>query len=179
MNRTSIRTILRCIGELAFVVASTSLFPFVRAADDHGDTPETATTVAVGSVTAGALETAGDKDHFRFTVVNAGLYVIYSRSRIDTLGYLFDPNTGSSGEWVSDSNSGEDANFRIVRTLKPGTHYVAVSGEYRDRTGAYQLHIEGPGAGTVSDDHGFSIWSATPVTAGSITPGELGLSGDD
>src|SRR5438093_1204521 len=42
----------------------------------------------------------------------------------------------------------------------------------------YELQAEGPGAGTVSDDHGFSPWSATPVAIGSVTIGVIDVAGN-
>ncbi|MEK7425999.1 MAG: hypothetical protein AAB131_19420, partial [Actinomycetota bacterium] len=61
-----------------------------------------------------------------------------------------------------DLNSGEGSNFRIERTLNPGTYYLRVNGNLGD----YQVWIEGPGAPLVTDDHGYSWYSSTNVTVG-------------
>ncbi|MHC1763595.1 MAG: M23 family metallopeptidase [Verrucomicrobiia bacterium] len=146
--------------------------------DDHGFSPWSATPVAVGAIAAGQIDTEGDLDYFLLTVSNPGAYAFYTRGGTDTYGYLYD---AAWNEITSDSSSGEDENFRIVQDLNVGTYYVRVSGSgWSLGTGAkpYQLHIEGPGAGTLSDDHGFSPWSATKVEPGSITAGQIDVEGD-
>src|SRR5207249_243558 len=90
-------------------------------------------------------------------------------------GYLYDSNLN---QLDSDSDSGEDANFRLSAWLSPGTYYVLVRGQYNTTVGGYVLHVEGPGAGTVSDDHGLSPWSATPIAVGSTTSGTILPPGD-
>src|SRR5439155_469844 len=97
------------------------------------------------------------------------------RGSSDTYGELSD---STLTVLAADNNSGEDYNFRMVNQLSPGTYYIRISGYGFTTTGSYQLHVEGPGAGTVSDDHGLSPWSATPVTAGSVTSGSINV-GDD
>src|SRR4030042_7103909 len=141
---------------------------------EHGNDFGTATNLNVGTIEYGAIDIPGDKDYFKFTVNQAAVYVIYTRGTMDTSGFLYDSNYAYI---TNDSGSGELNNFRIVRTLNPGTYYIEVS-KYSNGTGNYELHIEGPGAGTVSDDHGFSCWSATPVNVGSITNGAIDIPGD-
>ena len=51
-------------------------------------------------------------------------------------------------------------------------------GSYGGYSGPYAFHIEGPDAPTISDDHGSSWYSATPVAIGSVTPGTLDVQGD-
>src|SRR5207253_8062554 len=55
---------------------------------------------------------------------------------------------------------------------------ILVRGEFTSTVGAYVLHVEGPNAGTVSDDHGLSPWSATPIAVGTTTSGTIDH-GDD
>ena len=144
--------------------------------DDHGSSAWSATPVSLGSVTSGNLSLAGDLDFFRFTAPAAGTYVLYSLGDLPLCATVYDAAYQSV---TSDCNSGELENFRIVRALNPGTYYVEVRADYPyTGTGAYALHLEGPGAGTVSDDHGSSAWSATPVSLGSVTSGNLSLAGD-
>ena len=68
---------------------------------------------------------------------------------------------------TSDSSSGEDYNFRMAVSLTPGTYYLKIAHDFSSSTGPYSVHIEGPGAPTVTDDHGSSPWSATAVTVAS------------
>src|SRR5437016_3849589 len=120
-------------------------------ADDHGNDPSTATVISPGTVTAGAIDVGGDIDYFKFSVTTAGWYCITTRGTTDTYGELQDSALTALG---TDNNSGEDNNFLLVKQLSPGTYYIRVTGYYSTTTGSYQLHVEGPGAGTVSDDHG-------------------------
>jgi len=145
-------------------------------ADDHGNDPATATPVTVGSVTPGVIEIVGDVDYFAFTVSNTANYVIYTRGTMNSYGTLYN---SSYSAVTSDFDDGENTNFRIVRNLTPGTYYVEVSksGGFVNPEN-YELRIEGPGAGMVSDDHGYSPWSATTVGVWSITSGVID-SGDD
>jgi hypothetical protein len=142
-------------------------------ADDHGDTPATATTVRPGSVTAGVIEATGDVDWFRVSIPATTTYVMFTRGKTDTTGELFD---GSLASIVARTGGGELDNFRIERELTPGIYFIKVTGA-PEPTG-YTLHIEGPDNGTFSDDHGMSPWSATGVAIGSTTPGVLNTRGD-
>ncbi len=147
--------------------------------DDHGFSAWSATPVSVGSVTAGTLDLNGDKDFFSFTVTTPGKYVIYSRGTTATTGVLYDANYTQLA--LDQYQSGELSNFRIEYSITaPGTYYVEVRGYSRTSTGGYSLHIDGPGTGSTADqdDHGFSAWSATPVSVGSVTAGTLDLNGD-
>ena len=141
--------------------------------DDHGFSPWSATPVATGSITNGVLDVSGDLDYFKFTVPSTGTYVMYTRGNTSTDGTLYDSLLQVV---TTDCCSGELSNFRIERQLPAGTYYVKVSGI--SSIAGYSFHLEGPGAGTMSDDHGFSPWSATPVATGSITNGVLDVSGD-
>ena len=135
--------------------------------DEHGYSAWSATPVSLGSTTAGAIDVDDDYDYFELTIAGAATYVMFSRGGINTTGRLYDADFEYI---VQDGDSGEDTNFRIVRELQPGTYYVEVRGVNYTVTGAYTFHIEGPGAGTASDDHGYSPWSATPVAIGSARP---------
>ncbi len=143
--------------------------------DDHGLSPWSATAVAVGSATSGTLNAGDDRDYFRVTVTNGGWHFFTARGAAATVGRLFD---STITQIAGDDDSGEGENFRIAAYLTPGVYYVEVSGDFSTTTGAYVFHVEGPGAGSLSDDHGLSPWSATPVPIGSITSGTLNV-GDD
>src|SRR5437867_3650678 len=119
-------------------------------ADDHGNDPSTATPISPGTVTPGVIETSGDIDYFRLSVTKSGWYYITTRGTTDTYGQLYDSVLNLL---ASDNDSGEANNFRIVWQLTPGTYYIRVAANFTSTTGAYQLHVEGPGTGTVSDDH--------------------------
>ena len=140
-------------------------------ADDHGDTPQSATRVSLPSTTAGAIDPGDDTDYFRFVVSARGTVVMESSGDLDTVGTLFD----AGGDRVEvDDDGGQETNFRIERTLDEGTYYVSVQ-SYWESPGSYTFHLRGGGA--VGDDHGDSPSSATRVslpstTAGAIDPGD-------
>ncbi len=144
--------------------------------DDHGSSPWSATPVTVGSVTQGKLEVSDDRDFFRIEIPAQARYVFYTYGATSkTQATLYDAQyKGIEGDSF---NHGDLDNFRFVTELKPGTYYLEVRGD-ASYLGAYQLHVEGPGAGTKSDDHGSSPWSATPVSASSETEGSLEVSDD-
>src|SRR3990172_7440269 len=160
--------ILFCLTTLSFMRTS---FTF---ADDHGDSFESATPIAMGSITGGIIDLPDDRDYFKFTVSQTSVYVIYTRGITDTYGELYN---AAYSLLAYDYSDGEADNFRIEKELTPGTYYVMVRA-YSDTTGSYELHAEGPGAGTISDDHGFSPWSSTPIAMGSITGGIIDLPDD-
>ena len=147
--------------------------------DDHGFSAWSATPVSVGSVKDGVININGDLDYFSFTVTTPGTYVMYTRGshNMSLIGTLYDQNYQSI---TSNVGGGELDNFRIVRTLNPGTYYVEVRvSSGTQQTGSYFFHLEGPpDKGTISDDHGFSAWSATPVSVGSVKDGVININGD-
>lgn len=56
--------------------------------DDHGDTGDQATSVALGSSTQGHLERQGDRDYFRFSLSGPGTLTVYTTGDTDTYGHL-------------------------------------------------------------------------------------------
>src|SRR5205814_485932 len=123
--------------------------------DDHGSSPWSATPVALGSVTSGVIDTEGDLDFFKFTVTNTANYVMYTRGTANTFGILYDGSYNELCCYAEDDNSGENIYFRIVWNLAPVTSFpTRRSSDLFVNPAAYEFHLEGPGAGTISDDHG-------------------------
>ena len=132
-------------------------------ADDHGDSPASATSVSVGD-TVRAVLTPGDHDYFEFPVLADGFALrAFSQGKTDTYGALYD---GNGVRIASDNSAGGGLNFHIVRDLNPGTHYLSVGGW---TTGSYAVIVEEAG----TDDHGDSTTAATPVSVGDTVPGVL------
>lgn len=164
---------LMCVYLIFLVLALLLHLEPVRA-DDHGDSFETATLVTVGSITSGRINLEDDQDFFKFTVSQRAKYVIFSRGITDVRGRLYDEQYS---QMTYDYNDGEEDNFRIEYDLSPGTYYLRVIG-YWNTVGDYAVHIEGPGHGTTSDDHGASPWSATPIAVSSAPLGRIDIPGD-
>ena len=85
----------------------------------------------------GVLPNAGAADWWCFTVVRPGEVTVQTHGNLDTVGVLEDC---SGGQIVRDDDSGCDRNFKIVRTLDPGTYYIRVSA-FGTATGSYTLNV--------------------------------------
>lgn len=97
-------------------------------------------------ISEGAIEQAGDVDCWCFTVLRPGEVTVQTNGSLDTSGVLED----CSGDQIDeDDDSGSGSNFKIVRTLDPGTYYIRVStgkatGRYSafgKATGRYTLNV--------------------------------------
>ena len=105
--------------------------------DDHGDSRQTATPLAVGDSVAGNIVTPGNVDFFRIEVREAGLLTVLTTGETDTQGYLYD---GSGGLLAENDDGVIDTNFRIARQVGAGSYYVEVRGYDNTRTGRYVLN---------------------------------------
>ena len=105
---------------------------------DDGDSPATATPVAVGESIEGELS-AGDIDYFRVTVSSPGTLVASTTGSTDTYGVIED----SSGNVLNENDdSGEGHNFRVSAVVRSGTYYIRVVGSLVSSTGAYTLTLQ-------------------------------------
>ena len=117
-----------------FVVSGTGK----AAADDVGNTPATATRVAVPSTTQAELGVPKDQDVFQFVLTQTATVSLASTGALDTHGRLLD----ASGQIVAENDDlGVGSNFRIRRRLLAGTYYIVVRGASDTETGAYSLQI--------------------------------------
>ena len=91
--------------------------------DDHGDSAQQATLVAVPSSTDGILG-RDDVDYFRIDLAEAVTLRVESSGNVDTHGTLSWPD----GTMLEDDDSGRDQNFRIDTALPAGTYILAVRG---------------------------------------------------
>ena len=105
--------------------------------DAHGDSPSQATPVSLGSATLGALS-PGDVDYFRVVVSETHFLVANTTGGLDTFGYIED----DAGTVIArDDDAGEGSNFRVTRSVRPGTFYIRVEGLGDDETGPYTLQV--------------------------------------
>ena len=105
--------------------------------DDHGDSIDDATTVGVPSTTVGWLD-PDDEDYFRIDLTESGELTVHSKGWINAEGRLLDED----GDFIaSDSDSGADFNFRIVRDVAAGTYFVRIHERF-SRPGAYTVHAD-------------------------------------
>ena len=107
--------------------------------DDHGNSPETATPLALSEVLYGEIDPHFDKDYFRLDIVGPTHVQIFTGIRPGNAGRfagrLFD---GSGVELERNNDSGESYNFVIRRRLVPGTYFVEVRAT-QNRPGGYTL----------------------------------------
>ena len=93
--------------------------------DDHGDTRELSTEIAVGGSARGRIDGVGDEDWFRFRTTAARTWITaYTVSEGDTTGELH----VAGGATVADVDAESGANLRITAGVPAGTHYLRVSG---------------------------------------------------
>ncbi len=141
--------------------------------DDHGNSADSATSVAAPSVTSGVLEVEGDVDYFAFTA-EAGAEFVFSvalGSLEDSTLTLYD--TDGSTSLLYDDDGGDGRASRIEWTApSSGVYYLAVRGFGDTHAGGYILDVEAE-AVVGGDDHGNSFQTATSVTIPSTTGGVL------
>ena len=93
--------------------------------DDHSDTKESATEIAVGGSVRGRLEVDDDEDWFQFRTTAARTWVTaYTAPRQDTLVELH-----VGGELAGQKRG--SLNYGAAAGVPAGTHYVRVSGSGR------------------------------------------------
>lgn len=112
------------------------------AADDYGNRPEEAATVALGAsetVVNGRIDYAGDVDVFRIPVSTAGTLVVRSSGGMDTVGVLLD----ATGERLASNDDAQAGalDFGITYRVSAGTYYLVVSRWESAGTGPYTLSL--------------------------------------
>ncbi len=156
-------------------VAATRDAPDAR--DDHGDSADEATSVAVGDAVAGVLGHEGDADYFAFAAERGETYRINVElgTLDDSVAVLLAPDLR---ELDFDDDGGDSLGSRITwRAGESGTHYVGVGGW--GGTGSYTLTVtlvrDGPDTAPpeTRDDHGDSAEEATSVAVGGAVAGVL------
>lgn len=105
--------------------------------DDHSNSRAGATVIAVDSRTTGRINAPGDNDYFRVQIGTAGTLTVYTAGSTDTYGYLL--NAAGSELTRNDNTSTTNRNFRLNRTVSPGTYYIRVRHASITATGAYTL----------------------------------------
>ena len=163
-----------------------------EAVDDHASMWEGATPVTLGEATPGDLGHSGDVDFFVFEAKAGVLYKIDAAT--DSPLTLFDaavvlhdsggnelagnddrsnhPGTSGSRYYAS----GNLAPLLYWEARNSGRHYVAVSSGWSDPDGigTYALTV----TAIETDDHGYSLDGATPVTPGQAVSGAVQYTDD-
>ncbi len=112
---------------------------------DPGYTAATATTVELGSLTAGRITPAGgvngDKDYFKLVLSESKDIWVTAIGAVDTVGALLN---SSQGNLVTNDNGGYADNedgFMLRRNLNLGIYYIRVRGKDTFDAGPYTLFV--------------------------------------
>jgi hypothetical protein len=119
----------------------------IRVGDDHGDTPATATSIAVNAEVGGEIETGTDVDFFKVTLVAGKTYDI--RTTLWTLAdsklYLY-KSDGVTQLGYNDDDPKGGAGSRITYTVATtGVYYLKVTGYSSSYTGTYTVKAQEAG----------------------------------
>ena len=156
-----------------------------KVVDDHADTGDGATPVAVGGAVPGSVDYEYDIDFFVFEAEAAGLYRIdvSLETLPDSVAVLYDAELYDAEEselaYNDDSEDGLNLASRIDWLAESaGTFYVAVRG-WEENTGSYTLSVARVADPVdIADDHADTGDGATPVVVGEAVSGSLDY-GDD
>ena len=110
----------------------------ILSTDDHGNTPDTATLVAVPSSISGDIGVGGDVDFFRIDVKATRPLRVHTAGGTDTYGTL----TKEGAVVTENDDGGDGGNFSFTQDVRPGTYFVVVRGFDQDTTGRYSLMVE-------------------------------------
>ncbi len=107
--------------------------------DDHSDHRMCATAIELGRNIAGEIDNGWGDDHdvFVFELTAAQTVRVESSGAVDTFGGLYDRR---GQRLAAAGDGGQDANFRLVKTLLPGVYFVRIEGAPWSE-GAYALEI--------------------------------------
>ena len=143
--------------------------PGTRGSSDlHGNTCDTATSLALNGSVPGQIDPDDDIDYFEVVVVQSGVLTVSTSGGLDTVGQLED-NVGSTIGY-NDDISNTDHNFSISMMVTAGTYCVRVT-SFDENTGDYVVSAK-----FSTDDHGNTRAVASSLAldgsvAGHIAPG--------
>ncbi|MFZ2029151.1 MAG: PPC domain-containing protein, partial [Vitreimonas sp.] len=149
-------------------------------ADDYAASTSTTGTVSVGGSRSGNIETAGDADWFKITLVAGQTYQFDLRGSPSGGGTLADPflrlRDSAGNSITSDDDSGTGLDSRITYTAtSSGTFYLSVGSSTTSGTGTYTVaatNIAPP------DDYASSTSTTGAVSVGGSSTGSIEAAGD-
>ena len=170
------------VGYVVLWVVASTTGAVGEGSDDHGDTIDSATSLALGSSVDGRIDPEDDKDVFRLDLSSQSSDTdvwIYATGDLDSFGELL---SSTGAVIVSNDNSfieGRWRAFHIRWDLSPDVYYVRVGGgpsENTDRrpTGDYTLHAQ-----AVTEYPGGTTEMATLLNLDSLTPGMIEEKSDE
>ena len=113
-------------------------FTATEPTDSVGNTCSTATNLSINGSINSSIDSAGDYDYFRITLLNNSNLTVKTTGYTDTYGYLKDSNCNTIAS--NDNASYSDSNFLITKSVNAGTYYIAVRHYWSSvRTGSYTV----------------------------------------
>ena len=143
--------------------------------DDHGNTYDTATDVALGSSVEARIDPGYERDVFRIDLSgetgNTDLWVYATSDEFDTFAGLYD-STGTLVELNDDSFFlGDIRSFSIRSVVPPDVYYLIVV-SYAGELGDFTVHVQGVTA------PGSTVETAAPMSLGSPVGGTIDAADD-
>ena len=89
----------------------------------------------------GSIDNPGEKNLFKFTVIEIGRYKIETAGKTDVVMSLFGPNDQTTFI-IEDDDGGEGRNAKIRETLEPGTYFVEIRHYFPSEIGAYTITVQ-------------------------------------
>ena len=124
------------LEELVVLMEGTGLIVDDEAADERDGAIELGLEVGV----VGAIDDPSDVDYFRVDVDKRKDVTIWTTGDLDTVGELeLVTDYGVVVTVAGNDDGGDGRNFRVARTLEPGTYYVKVT-SLNDDPGGYTIH---------------------------------------
>ncbi|MFO0600535.1 MAG: EB domain-containing protein [Myxococcaceae bacterium] len=139
--------------------------------DDVGDDATTAEPLQLGATRTAGIQTTTDHDFFSVTVATGQVYVATCTSTASYLCAMTVRTASGTSLGSTSYGYGSPTTVSFVPTTA-GTVTIDVFGS--SSTGTYTLSVVSQG----SDDHGNTAATATAITAGSTTSGNIQFSGD-
>ena len=132
--------------------------------DDHGDSPASATQLALGETAEGDIEPRGDLDYFRFDLPRP-MDVTVSATADAGIDLML---TDANGVYPLTEEDGQGG-LRLRAVLDAGNHYLRMWRPDEAPIGSYEVAVHG----TPADDHGNSEGEATAITLAAAVAGEI------
>ncbi|MFZ2724677.1 MAG: hypothetical protein WAX77_00310 [Methylococcaceae bacterium] len=156
-----------------------SIAELVTPSDDYAADSTTTAVISTALPATGAIETAGEQDWFKVSLIAGLNYLIDLEGVPSDKGTLNDPyfygiynNLGVSLGYSNDDGS-SNSNSQVLFTPSTSADYYLAAGAYKDNTGSYQLTVAP--ATNSQDDYSVDITSTGQVIASHLAAAVTGV----
>ena len=139
--------------------------------DDHANSFDDATPLALNEAVSGSVDSPIDSDYFRITVDAPGVLAVRTMGATRVFGELYDDDRALLAHDNRSGGQGPDGrgqDFAIWQSVSAGTYYVAVR-PISSHLGDYTLHAELQ----PPNDHGSGFDEATPLNLNEPVSGSI------